>query len=546
MKLEFATAVTSIANANVGANPGGINVAATPVWSSDKKTLTYQFTAASKPTLYVATIFFMINGGEVRWDLPTDANFAAVCSSGPTDVVKPVMGAASVVGSPTSVSANLLLAATDDITSPVTSFVANDAANGITNMAITANASGNATVTGLTASTSYNLIIKAKDAAGNISDNSTTVSFSTSAGLTTSAPTPTVASAQVKSIFSDAYTGAAAVTGLNLNPNWGQATVQSVIQLGSDNVLRYVNLNWQGTEFANIYPVASGMKYLHIDIWTETETRVDVFPICRNAANTANEAEKYKRITLEPTDMGVWKSYDIPLTDYTSQGLTMQNVYQLKIVGTGGKTVYLDNIYFWTDVAPSLVVSAATLAVAQPANSTNTFDITTTSGWTVASDQTWLTPSTTSGSGNATVTLTATTENDTYFSRTATVTISGSGTTKTIAVTQAPLLPTGLTPSTPSDKVKSIYSDAYTPAVTVSNFDSWWNMSFSDVTFAPGNTGKRVVTTAPGNCGSPTFTNTPLDVTDMTHVHVDVFPLSTMDVGIQFITVTPTTANWFL
>jgi hypothetical protein len=208
-------------------------------------------------------------------------------------------------------------------------------------------------------------------------------------------------------------------------------------------------------------------------------------------------------------------------------------------------TFYLDNIYFWTDVAPSLVISTAALNIAQPATSTNTVGITSASTWTVASDQTWLTPSSTSGSGNGTITLTATTSNDTYFGRTANVTITGSGTTKTIVVTQAPLMPASApAPTVLASKVKSVYSDTYTPAVTVTAFDNWWNMNFLDCTFASGDNGKKVVTTATGNCGSPTFAGTPLDITDMNYVHVDVYPLSTIDVGLQFVTVTPTAANW--
>ena len=107
--------------------------------------------------------------------------FDASCTGGTSDTTLPVMGAASVVGSPTFNSVNLLLAATDNLTSPVISYVANDAANGITNKAITADATGNATITGLNGSTTYNLAISAKDAAGNVSANSTTVSFTTTA-----------------------------------------------------------------------------------------------------------------------------------------------------------------------------------------------------------------------------------------------------------------------------------------------------------------------------------------------------------------------------
>lgn len=745
IKVESDVAMTNFA-AGVYCNingVGGNQVISLPgyVRSADGKTITVDIPSTSAPNLY--TPLYILMPGEKNFAWPAGITWG-VCASGPADTVLPVMGSASVVGTPTYNSATLLLAGTDDVTNPVVNFVANDAANGITNRLLTANVSGNATVTGLNPGTTYNLTIKARDAAGNVSANSQVVTFTTAvrssecsgerghfgnptvkkinytiqyiggnviytvtpidaartisfcevqttsgnngmtvaadgksatytktgltiganlgvlfmyrldnmpgnemtaqnsaltdansifykvgecgltdteaptaftasngavtsgsvelllnatdnlgviaytisygngptvvnttgtsgnqtshiitgltpstaysfsvvakdaagntaanspivvnatttAGLSTPAPTPTVASAQVKSIYSDAYTGAAAVTGLNLNPGWGQATQQSIVQVGTDNVLRYVNFNYQGTTFDNIFPIASGMKYLHIDIWTETETSVKIFPICRNAANTGNEPEKFKNITLTSSDQGVWKSYDIPLTDFTTQGLTMQNVYQFKLEGTGGKTIYFDNLYFWTDVAPSLVVSAATLNIGQPANSTNTFDITTTSSWTIASNQTWLTPSITSGSGNATITLTATSANETYFPRTAEVTVSGSGTTKTVVVTQAPTLPVAApVPTITADKVMSVYSDTYTNLPT--ELQNWYGNNFSTVMLS-GNTTLKNVTTC---CFGYQFTGGAINITGMTKLHVDIYPLAsaTMTLGV--------------
>jgi hypothetical protein len=57
---------------------------------------------------------------------------------------------------------------------------------------------------------------------------------------TTAAPTPTTAAANVTSIFSDAY---ANVSGSNLNPNWGQATVTTQVSIAGNNTLKYAGLN---------------------------------------------------------------------------------------------------------------------------------------------------------------------------------------------------------------------------------------------------------------------------------------------------------------
>lgn len=108
------------------------------------------------------------------------------CQNAPAvpDAVKPVMGAASVVNK-ASTSALLALAATDvndnSQATVVTAFILNDAANGIVNKAIEINATGQFNLMGLTPSTTYNLTVTAKDNAGNISANSTILTFTTEA-----------------------------------------------------------------------------------------------------------------------------------------------------------------------------------------------------------------------------------------------------------------------------------------------------------------------------------------------------------------------------
>lgn len=352
----------------------------------------------------------------------------------------------------------------------------------------------------------------------------------------TSAPTPTVAASSVISIFSNAYTN---VANTNFFPGWGQVTTYNAITVGAtDNVIKYANMNYQGIQFGSTQDVSS-MKYLHIDVWTN-DANAATFPI-----TLIWGAEK--TITKPVATNGTWTSLNIPLSEFTGAVLTTAIQFKFQsnewfVLGAAGSsakytTIYLDNIYFWTDVAPSLTVSATTLTVNQPANSTKTFDITTSNSWTVASDQTWLTPSSTSGTGNATITLTAQ-ANATYAARTASVTVTGSGTTKTIAVTQNPTVPVPApTPAILAANVKSIFSDTYTPAVTVTAYDNWWNMSIGDCTYATGNAGKIMTTTAGGNCGSPTFVGTPLDVSAMNQLHVDVFPTSTIDVGLKLVTV---------
>ncbi len=495
------------------------------VRSSDGKKITIDIPSSSAPNLY--TPLYILMPGEVNFGTwPSDIDWSGTCVAS-SDVTKPVMGTAVVVGTPGATSANLKLTATDDVTSPVINYVANDATNSITNKALTTDASGNVTVTGLAASISYNLTITAKDAAGNVSANSVIVSFTTASNPVAPVP-PARDASTVLGVYTDTYTCAS-----NSFQMWAASSSVPVVTAGNNSMLM-TSTNCFGTQFTSAQDVSS-MKYLHVDIYPTTVTTMTIGLV---AGATGNLVQ-----TLVANQ---WNSLDISLAalKIAAPTLDLTKALQVGFWGLNG-SFYMDNIYFWTDVAPSLVISTATLTIAQPATSTNTFGITTASAWTVSSDQTWLTPSSTSGTGNATITLTATIANSTYFDRTANVTIAGSGTTKTIVVTQSGLLPApSPVPTVTASKVKSIFSDTYTPAVTVGAFDNWYLMNFYDCTFAVGNNGKKVTSTANGGCGSPTFVTTPLDVSGMTYVHVDVFPTTTLTVSIQLITVGTTTANW--
>ena len=53
-----------------------------------------------------------------------------------------------------------------------------------------------------------------------------------------------------------------------------------------------------------------------------------------------------------------WTSIDIPISAFTSQGLTVADIIQLKFVGTpwAAGTVFIDNIYFYKDPTQSTVL----------------------------------------------------------------------------------------------------------------------------------------------------------------------------------------------
>ena len=156
---------------------------------------------------------------------------------------------------------------------------------------------------------------------------------------TTNAPTPTHAQVDVISVYSGSYTNVAT----NYNPFWGQTgTVDAAYDPGTGNtLLAYTNFNYQGTELTP--QNASGMEFLHIDIWTSTATNIKVSPI--NGGSGTGVVEFLVNVPLVQNG---WSSVDIPKSAFT--GMTWDNVYQIKFDGQGGivpSSIYLDNVYFW-------------------------------------------------------------------------------------------------------------------------------------------------------------------------------------------------------
>lgn len=170
-------------------------------------------------------------------------------------------------------------------------------------------------------------------------------------GPTVAAPTPTRNPADVTSIFSDTYTN---VPGTDFNPNWGQATVVSQVPVAGNNTLRYGGLNYQGTQFASNLD-ASGMTHLHLDLWTNNSSALNVYLI------SPGPVEKPVALTV-PTNG--WASVDIPLTSFSP--VALNDLIQFKFDGNGD--IYLDNIYFYktggsgtapTTAAPTPAFNAA-------------------------------------------------------------------------------------------------------------------------------------------------------------------------------------------
>ena len=149
----------------------------------------------------------------------------------------------------------------------------------------------------------------------------------------TSAPAPPTRDAgDVISIYSSAYTN---VSGTDTFPDWGQGSQGSSwgeFDLNGDEMLQYVNLSYQGIQFGSRQDV-SGMEFLHLDVWTpETGSVANLETSLINITDTDPPVSTEKPIT-KPLTAGEWTSIEIPIKDYTDQGLTVNEILQIKLVG---------------------------------------------------------------------------------------------------------------------------------------------------------------------------------------------------------------------
>jgi hypothetical protein len=189
----------------------------------------------------------------------------------------------------------------------------------------------------------YEVTVVASSGAIETTDTTFTVTVTAISAPTEAAPTPSAYSSNVISIFSDAYDD---VADTDFNPNWGQSTTVSYPTVDDDNMLMYVGLNYQGTQFGSTVD-ASSMEYLHVDMWTADATSVLIYPISDSSGEESYEL---------PITLGEWVSYDIPLSYFTDLGLSMEDLIQFKFVGDGVETIYLDNLYFYKTASETLSI----------------------------------------------------------------------------------------------------------------------------------------------------------------------------------------------
>jgi hypothetical protein len=164
------------------------------------------------------------------------------------------------------------------------------------------------------------------------------------------APTPTIDGANVISIYSDFYTN---IEGINFNPDWGQATVQSEVQIAGNNTQLYTDLNYQGIDFSENSFNATAMTNFHMDVWIPNEVLDKVLTVKGVDFGGGSAESSAFELTITHTLNGnipalkqsTWVSIDVPISDFSGD-LTRTDLAQIVIAGSVGD-VYLDNIFFY-------------------------------------------------------------------------------------------------------------------------------------------------------------------------------------------------------
>ena len=195
------------------------------------------------------------------------------------------------------------------------------------------------TVKGLNAETAYSWTVQAKDMAGNLSENTITVEFTTGEGFKLTAAPAVQHNTTLYDIFSiycDAFEKSAAGAFFN---TWGSAgEILSEVQIAEgDKIEKVEKFGYLGNEFTTTTDLRG--YTVHMDLLsTSTElTQIGLTPITQSG-------EASTLYTITP---GQWTSLDIPLSNWET--LNAQYTFQWKWDRGDGDDLYIDNFYFWKE-----------------------------------------------------------------------------------------------------------------------------------------------------------------------------------------------------
>lgn len=343
------------------------------------------------------------------------------------------------------------------------------------------------------------------------------------AAPTTAAPVPTWPAAQVLAVYSDSYT-------LPVNwgylENWNQTTTLTTEEIEGNHYLSYANFNYLGWGCAATLNCLT-MEKLHLDIWADAAGEVSVFPIFGGGGNATDDSHS-KKLTLAANQ---WNSFDLDLaTDFA--GLNLSSIFQFKFADGTINSFAVDNVFFYR-TAPLDDTEA-------PTNFTATLTSTTFFSATISvsaednmgvvnysvllKDAEVATYGGTSGVAG-TINIPNLEPGTAYtFSVVAKDGNNNAAAPIEVSTTTLALPAAAPAPTVAAENVKSIYSNVYEPATTVSDYCQWWwaSPALRQVVLGEDN---ALFYDNLSNEGSFGFAFNPLDAAGFQKLHLSIYPL---------------------
>ncbi len=192
-----------------------------------------------------------------------------------------------------------------------------------------------------------------------------------SLGTFTPAPTPTRDPSNVISIFSNAYTNVPVEYYNGYYAPYQTTLGADDIHINGDDIIRYTQLNFVGTQFSQPTVNASQMTYFHVDIQVQEamtagdHIKIQLGDFGANAVygggDDSNGTINYTNTSLSSNS---WVSFDIPLSSFS--GLTSKShLAQILFISDATiSNILVDNMYFYalpnapTVAAPTPTVPA--------------------------------------------------------------------------------------------------------------------------------------------------------------------------------------------
>jgi hypothetical protein len=161
----------------------------------------------------------------------------------------------------------------------------------------------------------------------------------------TAAPSPTMPSSDVISIFSDAYTNRPVNT---FRTDWSSSNFEE-ISLDGNKTLKYSQLDFVGIETVGNNTIdASDMQYVHFNAWTPNAALFRFKLVDFGAdGNFGGGDDSEHEIVVENPNMEEWINVSWPLNSMTglrNRSHLAQYIFSGQPVGS--TTLYIDNIYF--------------------------------------------------------------------------------------------------------------------------------------------------------------------------------------------------------